>query len=82
MWKQVLQTLQWVQDAEEVEARSGQVAKWEEDQAPGNAKQSDDSQQGTDVSLGSVTVTMPKLTWEKKVENDTLAGHRWSETTS
>lgn len=55
------ETLQWVQDAEDVEAWNGQVAKWEEDQAPGNAKQNGDSQQGTDVPLGSVTVTLPKL---------------------
>lgn len=61
MWKQVVQTLQWVEDAEEVEASSGQVAKWEEDQAPGNAEQSGDPQQGIDVSLGSVMVTRPKL---------------------
>lgn len=71
MRKQVVQTLQWAQGAEEVEARSGQVAKREEDQAPGDAKQSADSQQGTCVTLGSVTLTL-----------SILAGHSQSETTS
>lgn len=66
-----MQTLQWVQDTEGVEARSGQVAEWEEDQAPCYAKQNGDSQQGTHVSLGSVTVPLLKLT----VDNDTSAGH-------
>ncbi len=61
MWKQVVQTLQWVQDAEDVEARNSQGAKWEEDQTKCDAKQSGDSQQGTDVSLGSVRVILPKL---------------------
>ena len=70
-WRQVLQTLQWVQDAEEIEARSGQVAKWEEYQAPGEAKQNGDSQQGTNVLLRSVTVNLP-----------IFSGHRQSEINS
>lgn len=56
-----MQTLQRVQDAEEVEARSGQVPKREEDQAPGDAEQSGDSQQGAHASLGFVTLALPKL---------------------
>lgn len=65
------QTLQWVQDAEGVEAGNRQVAKREKDQAPGDAEQSGDPQQGADVSLGSVTVTLPML-----------EGPRWSESSS
>ena len=38
-----MQTLQWVQDAEGIEARSGQVAEGEEDKAPRYAKQYSDS---------------------------------------
>lgn len=49
----VIQTLQWVQDAEDVEARSGQVAKWEEYQSPGDPKQNGESHQCTDVSPDS-----------------------------
>ena len=62
-------TLHWVQDAEEVEARNRQVAKREKDQAPGEAEQSGDTQQGTDLSLGSVKVTRPTLSVNKRSEN-------------
>lgn len=57
----MVQTLQRVQDAEQVEARGGQVAEGEEDQAPGDAEQGGDSQQDADVLLGSASVNVPKL---------------------
>lgn len=43
MWRKAVQTLQWVQYAEGIEAHSGQVAEGEEDKAPWYAKQNSDS---------------------------------------
>ena len=63
-------TLQWVEDAEGVEGRSAQAAKWEEDQTPRYAKQSGDPQQGTDVLLGSLIVSLPR-----KLQKDIVQGH-------
>lgn len=56
----VIQTLQWVQDAEEVQASSGQLSKWEGDQAPGKVKQNAYSQKGTHAVHGSIAFSLSK----------------------
>lgn len=70
-----VQTLQWVQDAEEVEARKGQVAKREENQAPGDSKQTGDAQQGAGISLGSPPFALRS---SKEQTSVVFSPERWS----
>lgn len=72
IFQQVMQTLQWVQDAEEVEARSGQLSKWEESQAPGKAKQCADSQQATNTFDDFGMDNLPKLIYQNETWHSRL----------
>lgn len=56
-----VQTLQRVDDAEDVEARSGHLAKWEEDQAPGEAQQNRKRKKGKNFTLSFVFLCRPHL---------------------
>lgn len=58
--KHNIQTLQWVQETEKVEGNVGQVTEREEDQAPGNAEQSADTQQGKNCLLGVFVAKLSK----------------------
>lgn len=67
----VVLTLQWVEDTEEVDARSGQMAKREEDKAPGDAQQTGDSQHHAGIFLSSASLLLSKLSCTMIQNNST-----------